>query len=236
VSRSLNAAGLLASLALTVGMGAAMPAAAATIQIDSIEFVDTSPLRYGTATPVAGGSEFTFILSPFVLTSPALGEATLAFCLDFDLDLPIGDVNLPYEYFDLQLANPGDVERIGQLINYGTSVFLQLGALGEPAIYELSVIQAAIWTLTDPEYVFTFAAAYHPGEPELVAELNTRIATYAAGGKPGYSAQIRAIQNAEYQPLAMGVPEPQTWALMVGGFASLGAALRRSRRRSLLKA
>ena len=211
-----------------MSIAAATPAAAATLVIDSIEFVDTSPLRYGTATPVAGGAELTFILSPFVITSPALDDPMLAFCLDFDLDLPIGDVSLAYEDFVFELGTPADVERIGQLVNYGTSIFSQ-GGLSEPAIYELSVIQAAIWTITDPEYAFSFAAAYHPNEPALVAELNARIEAYAAGGKPGYTSDMRTIANAEYQPLAMGVPEPATWALMIGGFAGVGAALRRSR-------
>ena len=233
MSKSAQAAGLLAGLVIAASVAAATPTAAASLLIDSIEFVDTSPLRYGTATPVAGSPEFTFILSPFVITSPALADATLAFCLDFDLDLPIGDVSLPYEDFDFATGTPADVERIGQLVNYGKAVFSQgdaPGGLGEAAIYELSVIQAAIWTITDPEYVFAFAAAYHPSDPDLVAELNSRIGIYAAGGKPGYAPLMRTITNPEYQPLAMGVPEPATWTLMIGGLAGAGAALRRGRR------
>lgn len=225
MSWSLNPAGLAAGLALA--MAAATPAAA--LIVESIDFVDTSPLRYGTATPVGGGAGLTFIMTPFVITSPALSDPTLAFCLDYELDLPIGDVSLPYEDFVLDLGDPAAIQRIGQLVNYGASIFSPGGGLGEAAIYELSVIQAAIWTITDPGYVFSFAADYHPGEPDLVAELNGRIAAYAAAGKPGYTSLMRTITNPDYQPLAMGVPEPATWALMIGGFAGVGAALRRSR-------
>jgi hypothetical protein len=43
--------------------------------------------------------------------------------------------------------------------------------------------------------------------------------------------RFRSTQNAfEFDNLAVAVPEPSTWAMMIGGFGLLGAAVRRSRR------
>lgn len=51
----------------------------------------------------------------------------------------------------------------------------------------------------------------------------------------GPDASVGGIDNIRYETraLAGAVPEPTTWAMMIGGFGLVGAAMRRSRRRQL---
>ncbi|MFS0735548.1 PEPxxWA-CTERM sorting domain-containing protein [Sphingomonas sp. 1P06PA] len=52
--------------------------------------------------------------------------------------------------------------------------------------------------------------------------------TYGHGGHHG-GPRITAVANATFTAVVSAVPEPAAWALMIGGFGLVGAALRRAR-------
>ena len=224
-----------------VGVLAATPASAAEVLIDSVKLesqtygVSTDPLR-----PIN-------YMTPFVVTSAGL-DPFLAFCIQYDIDMPIDGahpelattINTIYvDQPDLLGANGAAV---GQLVNYGTSLFKNPGALSATDLsLELSVIQGAIWTITTG-HTFGFYPDYY--EPTVLADLNAKIVTYATGGQPtGFGSGIRTVVSKDRgvaQGLAFAgvapVPEPGAWALMIGGFFAAGSLVRRAQRRSLAAA
>jgi hypothetical protein len=48
-------------------------------------------------------------------------------------------------------------------------------------------------------------------------------------GEYGFSYSLSEVSYAEYIDPRLGLPEPGTWALLIGGFGMAGSALRRRR-------
>ncbi|VXC71530.1 PEPxxWA-CTERM sorting domain-containing protein [Sphingomonas sp. 8AM] len=109
-------------------------------------------------------------------------------------------------------GDAGDGQTPGQAVSLGARgagpSLLQLGTLGEGASGTTQLL------LTPGSYEFWITDAFAP--------------IAAAGRSSGLSGQYSFAMRA--------VPEPETWALMLAGFAAIGVAARRSRRRDSLPA
>ncbi len=224
---------LAASLAST-------PASASQLVIDTVKL---ESMTYGVSNDAERPINF---LSPFVVTSAGL-DPFLAFCIQYNVDMPLDMDHLDQPtalnlvYVDVPNLLGANTAAVGQLVNYGTSLFTSGGLSATDLSTELSVIQGAIWTITTGQ-TFGFYPDYY--EPTVLAELNAKIVTYATGGQPtGYSSQIRTMVSKDLnmgQGLAFAgsapVPEPGVWALMIGGFFCAGAMVRRNQRRAFFAA
>lgn len=230
----------IAGVAIAASLAFAAPASAGITLVDA-KFYDASTAGQ------TDGRYFT-IMSPFETTmkAGALTFDALAFCIELDVDMPIVD---PYEgvattlnlHYDESLL-AANADRIGRLVNYGTSLYgsglLAGGFAGSPLSIELAAIQGAIWRLTSGEDVHFSPDAYDVTE---LAAYNPKIDLYETGlDLSGYSNKIHTVYSRfddEGEPLGQGiayagtlaVPEPAVWGLMLTGFFGAGSMLRRRR-------
>ena len=188
----------------------------------------------------------------------AIGQSfdIVGFCVDIFHSISLGTINLKYDdsyqlttdskYLTNTPFAPGATVltnaqklQVGRLVNYGTLVFNQAPASSDKSS-QLAALQGAIWQVINPTY--TVASSN--------STVNTQIGQFAGAGYndllTGYGPVTSGItfitQTGKYgtksarQSFAFAspnggaaIPEPSTWALMIGGFAMAGAALRRSR-------
>lgn len=240
-----------AGAAVAASLAFAGPAAA-SVTVQDAMFFDA----------YAGGqtdSRSYVVMSPFIVNVQDGADlfSTLAFCIQLNIDMPVDaysgaptTLNTPYSDVVLGLS-AGDQSLLGQLVNYGTGLYLG-GTLSTADLsVELAAIQGAIWTITSGETVKFFHPSYDdPGTPGVdeADALDLKIVDYLNGvGLSGTPASVRTLYSGldvTGAPLAQGiafagtapVPEPATWAMMIVGFASLGSALRLTRRRALAQA
>ena len=92
-----------------------------------------------------------------------------------------------------------------------------------PGLLTIGGLQNGAGTMTQNSYDFT-AIIQNPGAaaPELI------MMSYVNGGDTAYTTQTKTLQVTNGAPAA--VPEPSSWAMMIGGFGLIGAALRRRRK------
>lgn len=174
----------------------------------------------------------------------------VGFCVDIFHDIGLGTLNLKYDdNYDLTtdskyLTNTpfsggtaltgGQRLQVARLVNYGTLVYAH-GPNTTDTVNRLAALQGAIWQVINPGYTVTSGTA----------AVNSYIAAYSGANYmanlTGYGlvhSDIHFITETgkygvrvAHQSFAFAdVPEPATWALMIGGFAIMGAALRRARR------
>lgn len=235
-------AGIAAAFA-AAGLSLAAPASAADVFIFSATLTGDA---IGTTVPAVDGRE-AFRMSPFELraqegTPIDVGAdfTALAFCVDFFVDMPMEDAagqadgtnDIDAQYGDGSLSGATAEEQLTvfRLVDYGTRLY-QFHSGDANLQTKLAAIQGAIWqTLTHK--TFTFYDSYlGPEADQLIqdyANLNgviyrdTRVLRVLASddGFQGVALSVRAT-----------IPEPATWALMIGGFYAAGTALRRARRR-----
>lgn len=151
-----------------------------------------------------------------------------------------------------QILTFSQVLQISRLVNYGTNVFYNAPAPGR--FDELAAVQGAIWKVVSKRAV---TAASGTNAQKLA--MNNRInalsgVTYNSAFNLSYGevkngitfitpfkekqtrngVQIISYPNRNLtQSFAFAaVPEPQTWALMIGGFALAGGVLRAQRRKA----
>ena len=177
----------------------------------------------------------------------------VGFCLDIFHGISLGTLNLRYDdTYDLTtnskyqsnaspftgatpLTQP-QITQVGRLVNYGQLVYAQ-APTSTDKVNRLAGLQGAIWQVINPGYTVTSGNA----------ALDGYIATYTGAGYAnsltGYGRVGSNLifltetgkygTNAAHQSFGFGggVPEPGTWTLMIGGFALMGAMLRRARPR-----
>jgi hypothetical protein len=250
--RALKAA--LPGAALALGLAVA-PAANAAEYFLQTATMDTSR----TATIVGPGMNSHVYAAPIKFTAfegtSAVGDSfdIVGFCVDIFHSISLGTVNLKYDdTYELTtdskyttntpfaggatLLSNTQILQVGRLVNYGTLVFNQAPASNAKKD-KLAALQGAIWQVINPTY--TVASSN--------GSVNTLIGQYAGAGYNSlltghghvHSGITFISETGKYgtksarQSFAFAaVPEPATWALLIGGFAMAGAALRRSRAQS----
>ena len=175
----------------------------------------------------------------------------LGFCVDIFHNIGLGKLNLKYDDsyelttnsqyttnvpFQGGAALSADQRaQVGRLVNYG--VLLHENAPNNAdTVNRLAALQGAIWQVINPGYTVTtsnaavnnYIAAYSGADYQAnltgYGPVRTNITFITETGKYGTASAHQAFATA-------AVPEPATWALMIGGFAMTGALLRQARRR-----
>jgi hypothetical protein len=190
----------------------------------------------------------------------AVGQSfdIVGFCVDIFHSISLGTINLKYDDnyqlttdskyltntpFGGGAATPlsnGQILQVGRLVNYGTLVFNQAPTSSAKSS-TLAALQGAIWQVINPTYTVAssngtvntqigqFAGAGYNGFLTGYGQVNSGIVFISETGKYGTKSARQSFAFAG--PGGAAIPEPATWALMIGGFAMAGAALRRSRPR-----
>lgn len=167
----------------------------------------------------------------FGATGSASQFTLWGFCVDLFHSINVGintqkALNLKYQTEPFvsdrhgNALNSTQIQQITGLASLGS----RLIKLGDPDLANrLAAIQSAIWAIEYPTFSVTSADAtvqgYINGYKTLAPSLGGKAFTiYAVDGKT--------------QGFIIGVPEPQTWAMMIIGFGLIGLTLRDGRRRS----
>jgi hypothetical protein len=221
VKRTLAVAAILPILA------AGSAASAAILNITGVNVQSYNTLN------VNGSNE---IASAIELTVQGLNEPLWVWCVDLDHIVYIQNYDPPLVYqtghvtTDSSGAQSGTGNGLSQTISGEIQTLAEIGTgianSSSPDAEKLTAIQGAIWEI---EYGFT------PSQVVGTDQENTDIANYieyaATHVAGGYANAIYPVgadgQGFGYtQGFATGVPEPTVWAMMILGFAQLGAGLR----------
>ena len=181
--------------------------------------------------------------SPDVLTvsiNGGLPHDILVFCVDIFHNFSSSTPPVTYETGPVvnnshSPASGGGVA-LGNLISGQIGYLATLGqAISDPE--RLAGIQGAIWQTEYPSLTISGGSSYvgyYQGLASTWASNHPNFSGYADGMYPtnGQSQGFGLTQGFT----TGGVPEPATWAMMLAGFAGIGAALRRGRGRPALAA
>ncbi|MBV8684346.1 MAG: PEP-CTERM sorting domain-containing protein [Caulobacteraceae bacterium] len=164
--------------------------------------------------------------SALLLTNKS-GSTIPVFCVDIWHEINLGPANITFEEEPLKTDSSGSVSgtgnalsgtqigEIGGLVDLGTNLIRH----GDSNLAtDLAGIQGAIWSIENPKLTISGASSVL----NSISSFETYALTHQSDAVVGLYDVHGVIQGQ-----AMGVPEPATWALMLLGFSSLGAALRR---------
>jgi hypothetical protein len=245
----------LAALAL----GAAGSASAGTFLITYSGVVSNGGDDFGNVFGAAGGSSLTgmVFLARYTLTVPTVGSVTLNSSGEtsifggsfYDPVAPVSPlsatltINNITRSFGLEYSNRGYVEQRDNFsgmdrIRHETSSYFDDGSIliSYTLINQLFSFANNIVNTTDPTASLSYGVRLGDiitGNFHYLEYLNgsQNAATANAGGS--LMADRVAIEAINVGPPS--VPEPASWALMLGGFALTGGALRGARRRGFVK-
>ncbi|MDZ4369989.1 MAG: PEPxxWA-CTERM sorting domain-containing protein [Phenylobacterium sp.] len=250
-SASLALKGALPALAFACAVAATAPAQAAEYFLQSAT-MDKSR----TATISGPGVNQTVYIAPLNFTAydgtAAVGESFnfVGFCVDIFHSISTGTLNLKYDdAYDLETnskyltttafaggtaLSDQQVLQVGRLVNYGTLVYNSAPASTNKT-NALAGLQGAIWRVINPGYTINSGNSAVNGFMADFASVNYQ--DHLTGYGPVRSSITFISETGKYgtksahQSFALAaVPEPGTWALMIGGFGMVGSMLRRSRR------
>ena len=189
--------------------------------------------------------------------TPATGALSdgfdmVGFCVDIFHDIGLGALNLKYDdAYDLTTNSryltttpftptataltSHQIVQVGRLVNYGALVYAN-GPSTADTVNRLAGLQGAIWQVINPGYTVVSGNAALDGY--IASYTGANYLASLTGYGTVHSGLTFLTETGKYgtsrahQSFAFGaVPEPATWALMIGGFAMMGAMLRRSRQR-----
>lgn len=223
---------LLGSALAVVALGAAQAAAGAQVIISNVGVVSWGT-PVDTGVPGHGSETSTGILFDGVHADDNSPFSSLVFCADLEHNVYVmGGQHLVYDIVPLTTRGDGGAidfalsNKIGHLALLGQQIYKGTVASTNVA-WDLAAIQGAIWSL---EYN---SPTLHStsGNAAQNAYIDSQIAVYKAktfkGG--GYALELKSTGGTQNQVFGLAAPEPETWALMIGGFGAVGAALRRRR-------
>ena len=173
----------------------------------------------------------------------------VAFCVDIYHHISLGNYTPDLTYTDANAltfdSNSGgqtnhfsgpsglaaaDITKIGVLANYGTKVAKDNLLLSGIKNDRLAAVQGAIWQVASGRNV-TGA-----GLDNLIDNLSgANYQNFFVGNYGPINTSFKLITPTVYpairgtQSFVIAVPEPATWAMMIGGFGAIGAMLRRRR-------
>ncbi len=170
------------------------------------------------------------ILFTDTVVGSGVTKTQLVFCVDLEHVIYVEGYSDPLVFdtgFVTQTGGGATISEatsneIGQLANIGQAIYAAHGA--DYAVY-LTAVQGAIWSL---EYGVGGQRATS-SNATVDAEIVHLLSITKDNGK-GYANGLLADPHAEQNMVTGLVPEPASWALMIGGFGMAGAMLRRQRR------
>lgn len=162
-----------------------------------------------------------------ILLTTNTGAVIPVFCVDIYHDISLGYEDLSFTEAPLATDSSGSapgegvaltgtqIGEIGGLVNLGTALFRD----GDSNLaIDLAGIQGAIWSIENPSLSIS-------GDPSVMDS----ISNYEGWASSHQSDAVTGLYDGGIQGQGMAVPEPASWVMMILGFSSLGAALRRSR-------
>lgn len=173
----------------------------------------------------------------------------VAFCVDIYHSISLGNYTPDLTYTDANAltydSNSGgqanhysgpsglsaaNITRIGTLANYGTRVAKDNLLASGTKSDRLAAVQGAIWQLASGRNVTG------TGLTNLIDDLSgANYQSFFVGNYGTINSSFKLITPTVYpairgtQSFVIAVPEPATWAMMIGGFGAIGVMLRRRR-------
>ena len=183
-------------------------------------------------------------------------RSLVAWCVDVLHDITLGDYNPDLQYTDVITFNTSypyapsvpaftaaEVTQVDTLVNYGNNVFFD-GGLAQPnKRILLGAVQGAIWQVVANRDV-TLAAGFGENNGVDANAFNALVDNLSGANYLSYATGYGTLSTAVtfITPITYptggtqsflfaggAVPEPATWAMLIGGFGLVGAMLRRRR-------